>query len=139
MHTNVNLWHGSMTVRLIGAQRRRSWVWWGVIAFALLAIGAYVLFDILDVDGSQMTGWPAGDIIVAWTPQVEADRLLRADLSTADPTGLISLSLRRCSSIEDRGLSPAAAILRVRQSRLLPRMNLHRETARAGSPSIDPV
>jgi len=37
-------------MRLGAAQRRRSWVWQGVILVALLSIGAYVIFDILDVE-----------------------------------------------------------------------------------------
>jgi hypothetical protein len=135
----VNLWPRSGAVRLGTAQRRRSWAWWGVIGVALLTMGAYVIFDILDVDGSQMTGWPADDIIVAEALQVEADRVFRTDPIPPESTGLLYLPLLRCSTTERHGLLPATILLRVRQRRMLPRVNLQRALAQASSLSADPV
>jgi len=126
-------------VRLGTTQRRRSWAWWGVIVAALLIIGAYVIFDILDVDGSRMTGWPADDIIVAEALQVEADPFFRADTFTPDSTGLLYLSLSRWSTPERHGLSLGTILLRVRQRRMLLRVNLHRALAQTSSLSADPV
>lgn len=126
-------------VRFATAQRRRSRAWWGVIIVALLTIGAYVIFDILDVDGSQMTGWPADDIIVAEALQVEADRFFRADSFTPDSTGLLYLSLSRSSTNSEGGPSPVTSLFRVRQSRMLPRVNLRRELVQTSSRSVDPA
>jgi len=126
-------------VRLGNPQRWRSRVWWGAFLFALLTMSLYVIFDILDVDGSQMTGSPGNAIIVAETLQIEADRFLRGHLSTPDFAGLTSLSLARCRPTETRGLSAATTILCIRHSRMLPRVNLHRDLARASSPSADPA
>ena len=126
-------------MRLVTAPRRRSWAWRGVLFFALLMIGAYVIFDILDVDGSQMTGWPASDIIVAETLQIEADRFFRADPFTPDSTGSPYLSLSRYFSSENHGLSPVTTILRVRLSRILPRGNPRREMTLVSPSSTDPA
>ena len=126
-------------MRLGAAQRQRSGAWWGVIVVALLIIGAYVIFDILDVDGSQMTGWPANDIIVAETLQVSADRCFRADPFTPDSIGLLSLALSRSSTAESHTLLPGMIALRVRQRRTLLRVNPHRALAQTNPPSADPA
>jgi hypothetical protein len=110
-----------------------------VIGAALLTIGSYVIFDILDVDGSQMTGWPASDMIVVETLQVQADRFFRADPIPSDSTGLLYLPLLRYSTTERHGLLPATILLRVHQRQMLPRVNLHRALAQTSSLSADPV
>jgi hypothetical protein len=126
-------------MRLGSAQRRRSWAWRGMILVALLTIGAYVVFDILDVDGSQMTGRPAGDMIVAEAVQAEADRVVRADPFTPDSTGLRHPSLSRWSTTGRHGLSFGALLVRIRPRRMLPRVDLHRALAQTSSLSADPV
>ena len=134
-----NPWPRSRAVRLSTAQRRRSWAWWSVVVVALLTMGAYVLFDILDVDGSQMTGWPADAIIVAEALQIEADRCFRPDTLTPDAPGLLALPLARWSATEQHGLSPDTIPLRVRHRRMLPRVNLHQALAQTSTLSADPV
>ncbi len=126
-------------MRLGAAQRRRSWVWRGVILVALLTIGAYVIFDILDVDGSQLTGWPAGDMIVAEALQADADRIFRADPVTLDSTGLREPSLSRWFTTGLPGLSLGTLLLRIRQRRMSPRVDLQRALAQTSSLSADPV
>jgi hypothetical protein len=128
-----------MVVPLVKVQRRRSRTWWGVFFFALLTINAYVLFDILDLDGSQMTGWPADDVIVAEALQVEADRFSRADPFTPDSTSFICLWMVQSSSTDSRDISPVVAILGAWQHRMPPRVTLHREMARTSSSSTDPA
>jgi hypothetical protein len=120
----------------LGKAQKRSWAWWGVVSFVLLTIGAYVIFDILDVDGSQIR-WPAGDAVM--TQQVDAERFFRADLSIPGSTDLISPSLSRNSSTAIGKISPATTILRIRRSWSLPRVNLYQDLARASSPTADPA
>ncbi len=126
-------------MRLDTVQRRRSWAWWGVIGIAVLVMGAYVLFDILDVDGSQRTGWPADDIIMAEGFQVEADRFFCADPVTLDSTGLLDPSVSRSFATERHGLLPGPIPLRVGHRRMFPRVALHRALAQTSSLSADPV
>ena len=124
----------------LGTVRKpRSRKWWGVFFIALLTMNSYVLFDILDVDGSQMTGWPGDDILVAAEPQVASDRFLRADVSPPDSAGLSYLTLSRNAAIDRRGSALALPLYRIRHGRMLPRVNLRREMARASTASVDPA
>jgi hypothetical protein len=110
-----------------------------VFCCALLLVGAYVLFDILDVDGSQMISRPTDAILSVGPQQADADRFLRTDgtpLGTGD--SLIPLP-SRLSSVKCGGVSAATIPLRFRQGRLLPRVNLHSEMALSPTPSIDPA
>ena len=124
---------------LLSAPRRRSWAWRGMFAFALLMIGVYVLFDILDVDGSQMTDLPERAVIMAETVSIDSDRLFRADLLISDLAKPLNLFLSQYSSTESRSLSPVPAIPRDRLRRILPRGNPYREMARVSLSSSDPA
>lgn len=126
-------------MRLRKAKRARPAVWSGVFVSALLLVSVYVFFDVLDVDGSQMTGWPAGDIMVVMTQQVDAERFFHPDFSASGPIDFVPSSRVRLSSAEIDNISTATTILRIRQSRLLPRVNLCQELACACSPSADPA
>lgn len=126
-------------MRFPKAKRCRSAAHWGVFLCAVLLVGAYVIFDILDVDGSQMNRWPAANIIVVVTQQAEAERFLRADLASPGWTELIRPSLWRHFSTGIGRISPATTMLRIRQSRLLPRVNLRQELARLSPPPADPA
>ena len=123
----------------LGSTQRRSWAWRGVILIALLTIGAYIIFDILDVDGSQMTGWPAGAMLVAETLQAETDRGFRPDPFTPDATGRRDASLARWPMLERHGLAFATLRLRIRQRGMLPRVHLPRPLAQTTSLAADPV
>ncbi len=60
-------------------ERQRTWAWWSIFLFAVIVIVAYVFFDMLDVDGSQMTGWPADDMVAAEPFHGQTERLLHAE------------------------------------------------------------
>ena len=118
-------------------QRRRSRVWWAVLSFALLLFAAYLVFDVLDIDGSQMRGRVTNDMVI--TQQVDAERLCRADLSISGSTDLLYPSLPGLLSTAIARVSPATTIFRIRRSGSLPRVNLYRELARVSSPIADPA
>ncbi len=120
-------------------RRRRTRTWWGVFFFALLVINSYVLFDILDVDGSQMAGWPGDDILAVETLHAQADRSLRAEPPTSDSASPLRLALSRGIAIDSRGSALPSTIFHIRHSRLLPRVNLRREIAPANPLSTDPA
>lgn len=126
-------------MRLVTVQRRRSWAWWGAFFFAVVTVGAYVVFDVLDVDGSQTAGRATSELLVAEEPQAEACRLVCADAFTPDATGPASLSLPRRVSPEVRSLSLATVIRCDRVGSMLPRQNLYRELARTSASSADPA
>jgi hypothetical protein len=115
-------------------RRARSCTWRAVFFFALLTMNSYVLFDVLDVDGSQMVGWPGDDIVVAGESQPSPDRFLRMDASGEDLAPALSGVL-----LDGRATTPAPIILRHRRASLLPRLNLCRDIGSAPPPSADPV
>ncbi len=125
--------------RLAAALKRWPAAWQSLYLIVLLIIGAYVIFDILDVDASQMTDPPAEAIIVPQAPQVEAIRFFRVDLLTPESTRLTTLSLFQQSSIRHQGLSPASVLLRLHLGHIFARVNLHREMASASSTPTDPA
>ena len=115
-------------------------MWWrGVFCVAMLLVGAYVLFDLLDVDGSQMVGRPANAILVVETQQNAADRFARPDGSTPGAGGFISTLLTRPLSAERGGRVPTASLLRLPPRWALPRVNLHPESSLSRSCSADPL
>ena len=68
-------------------RRRGGWAWWGILLFALLATGAYLAFDVLDLDGSELRGRPAGGTAVAEPARSEAEGRLRSDPLASDGPG----------------------------------------------------
>lgn len=126
-------------MRLGTVQRRQSWAWWGAIGIAVLIMGAYVLFDILDVDGSQGTGWPADDIVMAEGAPAQADRFVRVDPITPDLIRLRESSLSRWFTSTWHRRSPGAPLLRTRQCRNLPRVKLRPALTQTSPRSTDPA
>ena len=61
-------------MRSLSSRQRRSAIWWGILLCALVLIAAYILFDLLDVDGSQLPGRPVGTTIVAVLQPVHLGR-----------------------------------------------------------------
>jgi hypothetical protein len=128
-----------MAVRLSNVKAGRSAWWRGLFCFALLLVGAYVLFDILDVDGSQLVGRPAHAILVVETPQVTADRFARSDGSTPGASGLISPLVVWLLPVERGGRWSTTSLLRLPMRTTLPRVNLHPESSLSPSCSADPL
>ena len=70
-----------MSAWLRKAQRCRPMKWWAIYSCVVLLVGAYIIFDLLDVDGSQMT-WRKHDMLVMATPETSTERLWRVDANT---------------------------------------------------------
>jgi hypothetical protein len=128
-----------MAVRLSNAKACRPAWWRGLFCFSLLLVGAYVLFDILDVDGSQMVGRPANAILVVETQQGTVDRFARPDGSTPGGGGFLSPLLTRLLSAERGGRLSTTSLLRLPPRWALPRVNLHPESSLSPSCSADPL
>ena len=126
-------------MRSLRAKACRSAIGRSVFCCALLLVGAYVLFDILDVDGSQMISRPTDAIMSVGPQQADADRFLRTDGATLGAGDFLVPLPSRLSSVKCGGMSAAAIPLRFRQSRLLPRVNLHSEMALSPTPTTDPA
>ena len=128
-------------MRLIGSKRQRSRAWWGVCLCAVLAMGAYIVFDMLDLDGSSLRSAWAGSAIAAEAAGGETERLLPPS-ETAPQAPILG------PAVGAVGFDPPSGFLHrslpmprlgAWRSPTLPRTNLAKETASATSPTTDPA
>jgi hypothetical protein len=113
-------------VRSLRAKACRSAMGRSVFCCALLLVGAYV-------------SRPTDAIVSVGPQQADADRFLRTDGATLGAGDFLVPLPPRLSSVKCGGMSAATIPLRFRQSRLLPRVNLHSEMALSPTPSTDPA
>jgi len=117
--------------------KRRAWCWNVILGLAAIAIGAFVLFDVLDLDGSQLRAQAAegaltetcaadiGRLCVAQaTPHALGPNLLPPFPSTASEAPRLSAILRR---------------VHAPRSTALPRMRLTLASASGSGSAADPV
>ena len=121
------------------ASRRGAARWWGITLCALLFAGTYVVFDILDVDGSQMSRGLAPNGTLTATLEAAGERFFRTPATVAGSTDLLPLSLSRLSASTPRQDFSAGTLLRQRWGHVLPRVTLGAERTRANSPAADPL
>jgi hypothetical protein len=127
-------------VRFPQAQRCGSASWWGIFLCTLLLASTYVVFDVLDVDGSQMSRGPAPDMMVAATPEVAEERLVRATVAVAGSTDLLPpLSLPCLSAGGPRRISAATTFLHLPRGHVFPRVTRAAARARGSWPTADPL
>lgn len=121
--------------------RRRSRPWWSVFLFAVLATGAYIAFDVLDVDGSDLRGRPASGTAVAEPARTEAEGRLRQDPLTPETPGVASaVPAHRVAALNHRAAPYAATAITVaRRHGFLARAHTDRAAARSDSQSSDPA
>ncbi len=123
------------------AQRRRSRTWWGVCLFVLLATGAYLAFDVLDLDGSDLGGRPASGTAAAEPARSEAEGRLRLDPTTPEDLRPLSAVFGFQVAALHPGSAPRAAIVVVfaRRDRSLARAQLGRAAIASDSQPADPA
>jgi len=128
-------------MRVIGIHRQRSHGWWAVFLCACLAMGVYIAFEVLDLDGSNLRDLGPRTAIAAESASADAERFLHQAPSIADAPGLVFPSIAVGFASESRHLSgqvnsPALAAW---QGHSLPRTHLGQEASSAGSPTDDPA
>jgi hypothetical protein len=128
-------------MRRIGSQRQRSDGWWAVFLCAFLAMGVYIAFEVLDVDGSNLRDMGPGTAIAAEPASADAERFLHHAPAIADAPGLVFPSIPVAFASESRQLAGQATptTLAARQGHFLPRMHLGREVSSVTSPTEDPA
>src|SRR5512136_2457069 len=82
-----------MAVRFAVTRRCRSVAWRAVLFCAMFLVGSYVVFDILDLDGSERVARSNRVAIVASGQESDAERGWRTDLASLDPIQLNPPSL----------------------------------------------
>ena len=124
-----------------GVHRRRSRGWWGVFLCACLAMGVYIAFDILDLDGSELRDPLPGDAMAAEPVGGEAERLLAQNLSTPEVSypAFLALVLPSVSESPRATSRTTLSTTALRLDRIFPRVFLRRETAATTSTADDPA
>jgi hypothetical protein len=112
-----------------------------VCFFAFLATGAYLAFDVLDLDGSDLRGRPAGGVATAEPAGTEAEGRLRQDHSRPEvPVPAVALPPLRFAAPHHLATPRSAAMASAaRRDRFPARAHLARSATRADSPSPDPA
>jgi len=118
-----------------GVQKQRSRGWWAVLLSACLAMGVYIAFDVLDLDGSDLRDLGPGTAIAAESPSAETDRLLPQILTRLEGQRLVSLRVDSQLTAEASRLFPRGSLNAVatRLDALRPRAHLSRDTSSADS------
>ena len=128
-------------MRLIGSKSQRSRAWWGVFLCAVLAMGAYIVFDMLDLDGSRLRDAWAGSAIAAEAVGGETERLL-PPTQTAPHAKVLGFAVGTVGLDSLSGSFRRLALalrLGASRSHVLPRMKLPKESSSTTSPSADPA
>ncbi len=121
---------------------RKSGGWWVVFLSACLAMGVYLAFDVLDLDGSSLRGVAAGVAMAAESASGETDRLLLPrDPWTSAGQGF--LPLHPDFRVKAPSLRPLpygrGDAARARRGALRPRAHLARVASSPSSPTGDPA
>jgi len=130
-----------MVMMRFGIQRRRSRGWWGVFLCACLAMGVYIGFDVLDLDGSDLRDPLPGNAIVAEAAGSEAERFLTQDLSTSEASNPVFLPLVLSSVSESPRVTSGTILstIALRLERIRPRVSLGGEMTSPTSTAGDPA
>ena len=134
-------WHEDTRMSIITIQKQRSPGWWTVFLCACLAMGVYIAFEVLDLDGSNLRDLGPGKAIAAEPAGVDAERLLPQGPSIADTPGppIPSIAWGFASGTRRLAGQTISIDLAARQSYFLPRTNLGQEASPATSPTDDPA
>lgn len=127
-------------MRFRQASRRGSASWWGITLCALLFASTYVVFDVLDVDGSQMRRRSAsGGALTATVEEVAGERFFRTTATATVSSDLPALSLPRLAVGALSSNFVLKTLLCRRWGHLLPRVTPTAERARGSSGTADPL
>ena len=126
---------------VVGIQRRGSHGWWAIFLCACLAMGVYIAFEVLDLDGSNLRDLGPGRAIAAEPAAADAERLLPQAPSIADAPGLAIPSIAGGFASGTRQLAgqTTSTTLAAWQGYSLPRIYLGQEASPATSPTDDPA
>ena len=128
-----------MAVRRAKLRGRRRAGWWALIILAFLSVGAYLAFDVLDLDGSDLRSPSAAAALAepAGTG-VEVNPRQAASMPEAPHVGLRRVSRAAGPSVLHDTLLPGPSAWATRQAPFLARASLGRDPAAPASPDGDP-
>jgi len=130
------------TVRYIRDMKKTSWSLRLLLSIGFLVFGAYLAFDVLDLDGSNLPSDISSNTIASLeSTQTDAERIFRLHYSTL-VTSTQYCFLLIAQSAPDSQPSVSYSLTRVlagRHPRMFARMHVRRETASSSSSTADPA
>ena len=113
--------------------------WRALTILALLSVGAYLAFDVLDLDGSDLrSSLAAGAVAEAAGTGVEVNPRHAGSMPEASHVGLRRVSRAAGSAVLPDTLLPGPSAWATRQAPFLARASLGRDPAAPASPDGDP-
>jgi len=122
-------------------RRRRSCGWWVVVSLVCFAMGAFLVFDVLDLDGSRReTGTPLNTLVAeAANPEIERALYPAPDTprSSGDRMAILQPFLRAASppTVPTSSSGMIQACLHAVRPRLHTERIQHSPACRAGDPA----
>jgi hypothetical protein len=119
-------------------KRRRAWTWCWAIGFAM--ISAYIAFDVLDIDGSELQKQLRPGAVATATAQSEAERLFRLELASSDLWTCPFPGAERYLAVDALRIKAedSPRLVMIRRSPILPRRLLSRAAPELAPPLADP-
>jgi hypothetical protein len=119
--------------------QRWSWPRQAMFLGLCLTMGAYVAFDLLDLDGSSLRGAISDGVIAVGEAGAETERICPQPPSPAEVSGVAVLSLVLPSAeVHHPALSLRPLTCTARLARFRPRTQVARKASRSPSPT-DPA
>lgn len=124
---------------MVGMLRQRSLGWWGLVLCSLLALGAYIIFDVLDVDGSDLQKRILRNPMASQAVEAETKRALHQNSAAPDVLGHVSVSVVLQPLSTSVSVSPHTipGTFGARLARVHLRLYPSRDTLPAPSPTDD--
>jgi hypothetical protein len=126
---------------MLGLLRVRSPGWWGLVLCLSLAVGAYIVFDVLDIDGSDLQNRIFQDSLTPQTSLVEAERPLRLASQFWQAWGGISVALlvRQASTRFNPQFKSVPTAVRARSHGIISSLHVTRHPIATPRPADDPA
>ncbi len=126
-------------MRSVKRRQRRSVAWGVIYLCALVLVAAYILFDLLDVDGSQLPGRAAGTTIAAVLQPAPLGRGFHGQPTPFGGPEVVSPTAPCLTQAGRSGVAPVSAAFRLRLAGVRPRVHLPHEATLSSPDPTDPA
>ncbi len=129
-------------LKLIRGLRKQAWGWRFFLLVGFLLFGTYLVFDVLDIDGSKLPSELSSNTLATLeSPEADAERLLRLGSSAlSSPSRLCFLSIPQAlTDSEPSVICSHTRMVAAHNPRTLARVHVRREIGPSSTPTADPA